>query len=214
VKPIRVLLADDHETVRQGLRLLVDAQTDMEVVAEAGNGRVAIERTVALHPNVVVLDVSMPELNGLDATRELRAVAPDAAIVALTRYDDDAYVREIMRAGAAGYVLKQSQSSELLRAIRAAARGSTYLDSTIPHRVNEVLSRRQRKAPRSVISEREREVLRLMALGHSNKDIAAELGVSVKTVEVHKSNAMRKLGLQGRIDIVRYAVLQGWLHEP
>src|SRR5687768_5091227 len=129
--PIRVLIADDHDTVRQGLRLLLDAQPDVRVIGEAGDGSAAVERAGALHPDVVVMDVTMPALNGLEATRALRAAHPDIAVVALTRHLDQAYVRELLAAGAAAYVLKQSDSSELIRAIRAVAAGGTYLDASI-----------------------------------------------------------------------------------
>jgi DNA-binding NarL/FixJ family response regulator len=212
---IRILLAEDHETVRQGLRLLIDAQPDMQVVGEAGTGVNAIEIAAALGPDVVVMDVTMPEMNGLIATRVLRERVPAAAIVALTRHNDEAYVQELLRAGAAGYVLKQSASAELLRAIRAAAAGQPYLDRSLAQRVTGDYLRKHH-APRDVqpaLSERESEVLRRMAWGLSNKEIAAQLDVSVKTVEVHKAHAMKKLNLRGRIDIVRYALLQGWLQD-
>ena len=209
---IRVLLAEDHETVRQGLKLLIDRQPDMEVVGEVGDGCAAVAKTEALQPNVVVVDVSMPKMNGLAATREIRKSAPASAVVALTRYGDDAYVKELLTAGAVGYVLKQSPSSELVAAVRAAASGRTYVDRTLAARVvGSMLNMRGAKPPRT--SDRENEVLRLMALGHSNKEIASDLNVSVKTIEVHKSNAMRKLGLAGRTDVVRYALLQGWLQD-
>jgi DNA-binding NarL/FixJ family response regulator len=213
VNRIRVLLAEDHETVRQGLKLLIDAQADMEVVGEAADGRVAVDRARALEPQVVVLDISMPEMNGLAATRALRQAIPGAAVVALTRHSDQAYVQELLGAGASAYVLKQSASGELLKAIRAAASGAHYLDSSLkdPRADSFALRRKRSAAPR--VSDREREVLRLIALGHSNKDVAASLGITVKTVEVHKANAMRKLGLHGRIDVVRFALLQGWLKD-
>ena len=205
---IRVLLAEDHETVRQALCMLIDAEPDMEVVGEAANGRQAIERAAALRPDVVVLDLTMPEVSGLAAARQLAAIAK---IVALTRHGDDAYVQELLATGAVGYVLKQSPSAELLRAIRAAASGGRYLDSALPTLTEPRDPRRRAATP--LITERETEVLRLMAIGHSNKEIAADLGISVKTVEVHKANAMRKLGLRGRTDVVRYASLNGWLRE-
>ncbi len=212
---IRVLLADDHDTVRQGLKLLVNAQRDMEVIGEAGDGRTAIARTVELQPAVAVIDIAMPDMNGLTVAREIRRDAPHTAIVALTRYDDEAYVQELMAAGALGYVLKQSDSRELLEAIRSAARGTRYVDPALAARMTAKLIQPRPDAPtRSRITEREREVLKRMALGHSNKEIATALDVSVKTVEVHKANAMRKLGLRGRIEVVRFAMLQGWLHEP
>jgi two-component system response regulator NreC len=209
---IRVLLAEDHETVRAGLRLLVDAQADMHVVGEAGNGADAVDRTRALRPDVVVLDLTMPGMSGLSAARALRTARPAPAVVALTRHDDDAYVQELLSAGASGYVLKQSASSELLHAIRAAASGERYLDPALPSPDHPRDPRRRANTP--PVTERESEVLRLMAVGHSNKDIAGRLGISVKTVEVHKANAMRKLGLRGRTDVVRYAVLNGWLRDP
>jgi DNA-binding NarL/FixJ family response regulator len=216
---IRVLLAEDHDTVRQGLKLLIDSQSDMEVVSDVSNGRLAVERVrdLAPAPQVAVLDVSMPQMNGLETTRALLELAPKLAVVALTRYSDDAYVQALFSAGATGYVLKQSDPSELLLAIRAAASGKQYLDSALSARVAGAFVARHARhgaavAPR--ITDREAEVLRLIASGHSNKEIAAQLDISVKTVEVHKANGMRKLGLRGRIDIVRYAVLQGWLQDP
>jgi DNA-binding NarL/FixJ family response regulator len=216
---VRVLLAEDHDTVRQGLKLLIDSQPDMEVVGDAANGRLAVEqaRSISRTPQVAVLDVAMPEMNGLAATRALLEAVPEIAIVALTRYSDDAYVQALLAAGASGYVLKQSDSTELLQAIRAAAAGQRYLDAALTARVAGAFMARHAKRgelPATRITDREAEVLRLMAVGHSNKEIAELLTLSVKTVEVHKSNAMRKLALRGRIDVVRYAVLQGWLQDP
>ncbi len=214
--PIRVLLADDHVTVRHGLKLLIDGQPDMSVIAEASDGDAAVRQTVALKPDVVVMDISMPGMNGLVATRTLRQRQPDAAIVTLTRHADDAYLQELLRAGVAAYVLKQSAPTELLQAIRAAAAGRQYLDSALTARVTATFAGREGRRvskPAGAVSERESEVLRLIASGYSNKEIAAQLSLSVKTVEAHKANAMRKLGLNGRIDIVKYAVLQGWLEN-
>ena len=208
---IQVLLADDHETVRDGLRLLVDAQEDMKVVGEASNGSAAIERTAALKPDVVVLDLTMPGMSGLTAARALKDRAPSTAVVALTRHDDDAYVQELLAAGASAYILKQSASAELLHAIRIAAAGGRYLDPALPSPDASRDPRRKLTTPR--ITDREVEVLRMMAVGHSNKDIASALDITVKTVEVHKANAMRKLGLKGRTDVVRYASLNGWLRD-
>ena len=211
-----MLLVDDHETVRQGLRLLLNAQHDMEVVGEARDGRSALQRASELRPQVVVMDVTMPEMNGLLATRALRdSGSQQPAVVALTRHDDEAYVQEMLGAGASGYVLKQSPSTELVRAVRAAAAGERYLDSNVAAHVTDAYLRKygKRDAAGPTISEREAEVLKQMAWGWSNKEIAAHLDLSVKTVEVHKANAMRKLGLRGRIDIVRYALLKGWLQD-
>jgi DNA-binding NarL/FixJ family response regulator len=213
---IRIVLADDHVTVRQGLKLLIDAQPDMQVVAEASDGSGAVEQARALKPEVVVMDISMPGVNGLVATRAMRAQVPDTAVIILTRHGDDAYLQELLRAGAAGYVLKQSPAAELLQAVRAVAAGGQYLDSTLTARVTAGFVGRKSKGlnqPGAALTERESEVLRLIASGYSNKEIAVQLDLSVKTVEVHKANSMRKLGLTGRIDIVRYAILQDWLHD-
>jgi DNA-binding NarL/FixJ family response regulator len=214
--PLRILLADDHVTVRHGLKLIIDGQADMEVVCEASDGNAAVRDALAFHPDVIVMDISMPELNGLAATRKLRKLLPDAAIVTLTRHSDDAYLQELLRAGVAGYVLKQSEPHELLQAIRAVASGGQYLDSALTAKVTAAfLDRDGKRTGKAVgtLSEREAEVLRLIASGYSNKEIAARLDLSVKTVEAHKANAMRKLDLTGRIDIVKYAVMQGWLDQ-
>ena len=210
---IRVLIAEDHETVREGLRALLAAEKDIDVVGEVADGRLALQRAQALKPQVVLMDLSMPEVNGLAATRRLRESAPDVAIVALTRHDDEAYVKALLGAGASGYVLKQSSFKEVVRAIRAAAAGNRYLDPGLAKRDKEIHPRR-RLPSAPVATDREANVLRLMAVGHSNKEIADQMGITVKTVEVHKANAMRKLGLRGRIDVVRYALLNGWLQEP
>jgi two-component system response regulator NreC len=215
-RTLRVLLADDHVIVREGLKLLIQGQPDMTVVSEAGDGAATIEQARVCKPDVIVMDISMPGMNGLVATKKLKELQPNAVIVTLTRHADDAYLQELVRAGASGYVLKQSAPTELIQAIRATAAGGHYLDSTMTARVTaEFLGREGRRLPRSGVapSERESEVLRLIASGYSNKEIAGQLELSVKTVEAHKANAMRKLGLNGRIDIVKYAILQGWLKD-
>jgi len=215
VKKIRVVLAEDHESVRQGLRLLLATKEDIDVVADAPNGRVALDRIKALKPDVAVLDLAMPEMNGLAATKAIKQSVPQVNVIALTRHADDAYVQELLSAGASGYVLKQSPIEELLKAIRAVAAGDRYLDSTLVARnAKAYLSRYSSEPSRPPITDREASVLRLMAIGHSNKEIAGALDIAVKTVEVHKANAMRKLNLRGRIDVVRYAVLSGWLQDP
>jgi DNA-binding NarL/FixJ family response regulator len=216
VAPVRVLLADDHVTVRHGLKLLIDGESDMSVVAEVSDGDAAVKHALDLSPDVVVMDISMPGTNGLEATRMICEARPSAKVVILTRHGDDAYLQELLRAGAAGYVLKQSHPAELLRAIRVTASGGQYLDTTLAARVTAgFMAREGRRLTPSgaALSDREAEVLRLIASGHSNKEIAATLSLSVKTVEAHKANAMRKLELKGRIDIVRFAVLQGWLRD-
>ena len=213
---IRILLADDHVVVRHGLKLLIDEQPDMAVIAEAGDGESAVQRALQLKPDVIVMDISMPGTNGLAATRKLRELQPGAAIVTLTRHTDDAYLQELLRAGVSGYVLKQSAPAELLQAIRAAAAGGQYLDSALTARVTAAFAgtpRSRKLQPAAAVSERESEVLRLIASGYSNKEIASRLSLSVKTVEAHKANAMKKLDLNGRIDIVKYAILQGWLQQ-
>ena len=216
LRTIRILLADDHVTVRHGLKLLIDGQPDMKVIFEASDGKSAVEKAIELAPDVVVMDISMPGMNGLLATRTLKERQPGAAIITLTRHGDDAYLQELLRAGVSGYVLKQSAPAELLQAIRAAAAGGQYLDSTLTARVTAgFLAKDGKRVGKSgaTISQREADVLRLIASGYSNKEIAGRLALSVKTVEAHKANAMRKLGLNGRIDIVKYALLQGWLHS-
>jgi DNA-binding NarL/FixJ family response regulator len=214
--PLRILLADDHVTVRHGLKLLIDGQPDMKVVAEASDGAAAVQRALGQALDVVVMDISMPGMNGLAATKSIKEQRPDLAIITLTRHGDDAYLQELLRAGVSGYVLKQSAPAELLQAIRVAAGGGQYLDSTLTAHVTAAFVGRVGKRPGQSgarISERESGVLRLIASGYSNKEIATRMALSVKTVEAHKANAMRKLGLSGRIDIVKYAILQGWMNS-
>jgi two-component system response regulator NreC len=214
---LRILLAENHETIRDGLKLLVNSQPDMEIVGEADNGRVALQLAQELLPDVVVMDVSMPELNGLQATKKLKQKCPQVKVLTLTRHTDDGYLQQLLQAGASGYVLKQSKSAELLRAIRAIGAGQTYLDTAITEKaVSQILGgkRAARGAPPDAnLSGREVEVLRLIAWGYINKEIAARLNLSIKTVEVHKANGMRKMGMKSRVDIVRYALLQGWLQD-
>ncbi len=214
---LRILLAEDHETIRDGLKLLVNSQPDMEVVGEADNGRVAVHLAQELLPDVVVMDVSMPELNGLQATKKLKQKCPQVKVLPLTRHTDDGYLQQLLQAGASGYVLKQSKSAELLRAIRAVVNGQTYLDPAITEKALAPMREGRRAArgatPKAFLTAREAEVLRLIALGYINKEVAAQLNLSVKTVEAHKANGMRKMGMKSRVDIVSYAMLQGWLQE-
>jgi len=201
---IRVLLVDDHEAIREGLRTLIDQEPDMTVVADIADGAAAVEQATGTQADVVVLDVTMAGLGGLSTAIRLKERTA-SAIVIFTRHNDDACVRDLMAAGALGYVLKQSPTSELVAAIRAAAAGNPYLDRSLPRRGD----------GRDVhVTDREADVLRKAALGLSNKEIAAALHISAKTVEVHKSHAMRKLNLRGRADIIRYALLHDWLREP
>jgi DNA-binding NarL/FixJ family response regulator len=213
--PLRILLADDHAIVRQGLKLLIDSQPEMNVIGEAADGDAVVAKAQALRPDVVLMDISMPGTNGLAATRALKQRQPGIVVLVLTRHDDETYLQELLRAGASGYVLKQSPPPQLLQAIRAVAAGGIYLDPAITARVADGLLDRRDEGSRAAaaISDRESEVLRLVAVGHSNKEIADRLNISIKTVEVHKANAMRKLGLTGRVDLIRYGVLQGWLYD-
>lgn len=213
----RILLAEDHNTVREGIKMLVDAQPDMEVIGEAADGLAAIEQTRLLNPDLLVMDISMPELNGLKATEKLRREFPELKILTLTRHTDDGYLQQLIKAGVNGYVLKQSAPTELINAIRTVRSGRSYVDSGLTHKVlGGYVARRSgpmRGEGTREISDREGEVLRFIARGYSNKEIAGRLDLSVKTVEAHKSNAMRKLNMRSRIEIVRFAILQGWLEE-
>jgi DNA-binding NarL/FixJ family response regulator len=212
--PLRVLLADDHITVRHGLKLLINGEPDMAVVGEANDGAAALKLALECRPDVVVMDVSMPGVNGLVATRMLKKILPGVSVVTLTRHADDAYLQELLRAGASGYVLKQSPPTELLQAIRATTTpDGKYVDASLMPRMTARFVGEKTSGAAGTVSEREAEVLRLIACGYSNKEIASQLALSVKTVEAHKANAMRKLDLSGRIDIVKYAILQGWLRD-
>jgi DNA-binding NarL/FixJ family response regulator len=213
---LRILIADDHAIVRQGLKLLIDSQPDMTVIAEAASGDSVLQQAAALKPDIVVMDISMPGINGLLATRMLKQRQPDMTIIALTRHEEKTYLEELLRAGASAYVLKQSAPAEFLRAVRAAAAGGIYLDPAMTPQVADGLLAAKSRVEVDAgakITERESQVLRLVAVGHSNVEIGATLEISVKTVEVHKTNAMRKLGLNGRVDVIRYGVLQGWLYD-
>jgi DNA-binding NarL/FixJ family response regulator len=217
IDKIRVIIAEDHETVREGLKLIINTQPDMEVTGEAGNGRDAVRLAKELAPDVLLMDVSMPELNGLKAAAQLKRVAPDIKILTLTRHTDQAYLQELLEAGVSGYVLKQSAATDLIRAVRAVAAGDNYLDPAMTGKIFsnyvEKSSKRRGDTRGAALTERERDVLRQIAWGYSNKEIAERLDISIKTVEAHKANALKKLDMQSRIDIVRYAVLQGWLQD-
>ena len=213
--PLRIFLVEDHETVRRGLKLLIDSEADLEVVGEAGDGAQAIARASSA-VDVIVMDVSMPGVSGVVATRKLKELRPDLPIVTLTRHADQTFLEELLRAGVSAYVLKQSPHSELLRAIRAAAAGQQYIDPALTHHLAAPFAAPHRNRPGRTapgLSDRETEVLRFVAQGHTNKEIATRLDLSTKTIEVHKANAMRKLGLTGRIELLQYALHVGWLHE-
>lgn len=210
---LRLLLAEDHETVREGLRLLFETRGEMDVVHGVADGRSAIEAARTLAPDVVVLDLSMPGMSGVTAAREIKAATPKVAVVVLTRHTEHAYVQEVFAAGADAYVLKQSSFDELLKAVRVAASGGRYLDRAAMPSLASQAADTARAEGRLPVSEREMTVLRLAALGNGNKDIAGALNIAVKTVEVHKSSAMRKLRLRDRAEILRFAVVKGWLQD-
>lgn len=194
--------------VRRGFRFILEAQEDMEVVGEAGDGLEAVEMTEALQPDVVVMDVSMPGLNGIEATRRIHQMAPSIRVVALSVHRDGVYVREIVRAGAEGYILKESADSELLSAVRIVAEGNSYLS---PEVAGAVLKdyRKHATTPLDLLSVREREILQLIAEGKTNKDIASQLNLSIYTVDGHRTRIMEKLGLHSLGELVRFAVRHG-----
>lgn len=210
---IRLVLADDHATIREALKLLLSVQPDLQVVGEAEDGQQAVDAAVALRPDVLLMDVSMPGMNGLQATAAVKQRAPSVKVLPLTRHAEESYLGELLRAGAAGYALKQSSSAELVNAIRTVASGRPYLDPELNGGLLGlfVQGRTVRKPPD--LTPRETEVLQMTAWGYSNKEIANRLGLSVKTVEVHKTNGMRKLGMTSRLQLVRFALLRGWFQD-
>lgn len=214
---LRILLAEDHETIRDGLKLLINSQPEMEVIAEADNGQTAVRLSQELSPDVVVMDVSMPKLNGIQATKKLKQIRPDLKILILSRHKESGYLQSLLAAGASGYVLKQSKSAELLRAIRAVHDGLTYLDPSITEsavsRMRDSARATRKTEPHATLSAREIDVLRLIALGYINKEVADQLNLSIKTVEAHKAKAMQKMGFKSRVEVVQYAILQDWLSE-
>ena len=207
-RKIRILLADDHQLVRQGFRLILESQPDMEVVGEAGNGREAIEAAETLRPDVIVMDVTMPGLNGIEATRRIREKAPGVRVLGLSVHRDGVYVREMVRAGAEGYLLKDAAGAELLAAIHAVAEGNSYLS---PEVAGAVLKDYRKHAlnPIDVLSAREREILQMIAEGKTNKEVATALDLSVYTVDGHRTRIMEKLSLHSVGELVRFAVRNG-----
>lgn len=205
---IRILLADDHSVVRQGFSAILRTQDDMDVIAEASNGREAIDKALALKPDVIVMDVAMPELNGIEATRRIQEEAPRSRILALSMHKDAVYVREILRAGARGYLLKDAVDTDFLSAVRAVARGDGYISPAVSEAV---LSdyRRHVTNPIDLLSSREREVLQMIAEGLINKEIATKLNLSVYTVEAHRGRVMEKLNLHSTSELVRFAIRNG-----
>jgi two-component system response regulator NreC len=212
---IRILVADDHTLVRSGLRLILSAQPDFELVGEAATGEETIARARELRPDILLLDIGMPGMNGLEAARSIREEFPDIRIVVLTMYDDEAYLQQFLQIGAAGYVMKQAADTELVSAIRAVQRGESFIHPSLTGRLIELYLRQSQPGPaekqRPDLSPRETEVLRLVALGYSAHQIAQELGISVSTVETHRTHVSEKLGLHGRAQLVRYALEVGLL---
>jgi DNA-binding NarL/FixJ family response regulator len=211
---VRVFLADDHAVVREGLKALINRQPDMEVVGEAADGRLAQKQLAACDADIAVVDLSMPEVNGMQLTEWLSRERPQTRVIALTVHQDTVYLKRLLEAGAKGYVLKRAASEELIQAVRIVAGGQIYLDASIANTLVErefgesVRSKRRGARP---LTEREMEVARLIAQGHSNKEIAGKLAISVKTIETHKARIMEKLGIESRVELIRYAMDEGWL---
>jgi DNA-binding NarL/FixJ family response regulator len=213
--PSRVLMVDDHPVVLAGLKALVDADPDFEVVGKARDGRTALRLAKELLPDIVVLDISLPELNGIEVATALLAERPECRVLVLTVHEERAYLRQLVEAGVGGYLLKRSAADELIRAMHAVMAGGVYLDPAIAAKAvgRSGRSAHAQSGQATELSERETDVLRLVAGGHSNKEISSRLNISVKTVETYKARAMEKLGFRSRVDVVRYAAGQGWLQE-
>jgi len=207
----RVLIVDDHAVVRAGLRLLIDAEDDLETVGEAGDARTAIFEARSTAPDVILMDVVMPEQSGLEALPKLLHEHPETKVLILSMQDDPRYVREAFAAGASGYVLKEAADSELVTAIREVAAGGRYVHPELGARLIEADAAAARRAEADPLSDREREVLRLLALGHTNQEIAKRLYISVRTAETHRAHIMQKLRLGSRAELVRYALAEGLL---
>jgi DNA-binding NarL/FixJ family response regulator len=217
MKKIRVLLADDHAVVRQGLRALLEAEDDMVVVGEAGNGREAVAQTKKILPNVVVMDLAMPGMNGVEATRQIIRNVSSAKVLVLTSYGDDDYVAQLLEAGATGYLVKQTAATDLLKAIRDVEEGGTFFSPSIAKRLRtqsrDTLDGGQTATRVGRLTSRETEVLQLVAEGFANKQIAAELSISIKTVEKHRQQAMNKLNIHDIAGLTRYGISKGWVER-
>lgn len=213
---LRVFLAEDHAVVSAGLKTLIDAQPDLEVTGQAYDGEHAWLAVHESQPDIVLMDISMPGLNGVQATQRIKQAYPHVKVLTLSAHEDSGYLRKLLEVGASGYVLKRSAAETLINAIRIVASGGIYLDPALAGKViDSFIGRHDTPGTPSsaVLSEREAEVLRMIALGYSNKEIAMQFALSVKTVETYKARAMEKLKLTSRVALVRYAMQQGWMHE-
>jgi two-component system response regulator NreC len=213
--PIRVLIADDHTIVRSGVRLLLTSEPDIEVIGEALDGREAVAKTEALQPDVVLMDITMPEMDGLDATRHIVARFPEIHVLVLTMHRSDEYFFELLKAGASGYILKGAETSELINAVRVVGRGEVFLYPTMAQKlVQDYLNLWEwGESTQTTVSPREKEILRLLAEGYSNKEIAEKLVISPSTVYSHRSNLMDKLGLNNRRELIQYARQRGLIRD-
>lgn len=209
-EPIRILIADDHTIVRSGVRLLLEAEPDMVVVGEALNGKQAVELAEQLSPTLILMDISMPELDGLEATRQIKERWPDIQILVLTMHRSDEYFFEVLKAGASGYILKAANTEELVHAVRVTAQGDVFLYPSMAKRLlSGYLSRLDDASDDVSLSPREKEILRLLAEGFTNREIADKLVVSPSTIHSHRNNLMRKLGFSNRRDLIQYARQRG-----
>lgn len=213
MNPLRIFIADDHALLRAGLKRLIESEPNMIVVGEAGDGIEAFDKIIELNPEITVMDISMPKMNGVEVIRRLKAAGSKTKVIAVTVQEDSAYLREVFEAGSCGYLLKRAAADELIEALGKIAAGSFYVDPRIEDKLINSLVTKEENVASSVakLSERERLVLQLIAQGHSNKEIAGQLELSVKTIETYKTRAMEKLRLRSRVDIVRHAHSQGWL---
>jgi two-component system, NarL family, response regulator NreC len=214
---LRIVLVDDHMVVREGLKTLINAQPDMAVIGEASDGADVADLVHDCTPDVVIMDITMPTTNGIEATTQIKRLCPNVHVLVLSVHDDTSYLRQLLAAGASGYILKHTAADALIQAIHVVASGGVYLE---PGLADHVVARYVRRPTLTTellgtaLSERETEVVQRVARGYSNKDIAAQLNLSVKTVETYRSRAMEKLGLESRSALVRYALDRGWLREP
>ncbi|HEY8530753.1 MAG TPA: response regulator transcription factor [Limnochorda sp.] len=214
--PIRVLIVDDQQMIREGISLILKSHPDIEVVGEAANGREALAKVEETQPDVVLMDISMPELNGIDATAMVKRRFPKVKVLTLTVHDAEGYILQLLRAGASGYIVKKAAGDELVEAIRAVHRGDYYLHPTVTRQVIEEYMRQIRegtRGPEDLLTARERQIVQLAAEGYKNREIAERLNISLKTVETHRANIMQKLNISDRVELVRYAIRAGII-EP